>query len=105
MEHCAKGFSANMMMLGMEVFQPVNILMCTAGEYYKDENPVGYVQHLRKGLREVHDLVAKKLRTQLKYQQRNYDLKLQETHYEVGDFVYQLNGASKSGESKKLKPV
>ena len=41
----------------------------------------------------------------MRYQQRNYDLKLQETHYEVGDFVYQLNGASKTGESKKLKPV
>ena len=41
----------------------------------------------------------------MKYQQRNYDLKLQETHYEVGDFVYRLNGASKTGESKKLKPV
>ena len=105
MEHRATGFSANMMMLGMEVFKPIDILMRTAGEHYRDENPAGYVQHLRKVLREVHDLAAKKLRTQLKYQQRNYDLKLQETHYEVGDFVYRLNGASKTGESKKLKPV
>ena len=32
-------------------------------------------------------------------------LNSQETHYEVGDFVYWLNGASKTGESKKLKPV
>ena len=105
MEHRATGFSANMMMLGMEVFTPIDILMCTAGEYYWDENPAGYVQHLHKVLREVHDLATKKLRSQLKYQQRAYDLKLQETHYEVGDFVYWLNGASKTGESKKLKPV
>ena len=27
MEHCATGFSANMMMLGMEVFTPIDILM------------------------------------------------------------------------------
>ena len=105
MEHRAIGFSANMMMLGMEMFTPIDILMRTAGEHYWDENPAGYVQHLRKVLREVHDLATKKLRSQLKYQQRAYDLKLQETHYEVGDFVYWLNGASKTGESKKLKPV
>ena len=105
MEHRATRFSANMMMLGMEVFTPIDILMHTAGEHYRDENPAGYVQHLHKVLREVHDLATKKLRSQLKYQQKAYDLKLQETHYEVGDFVYWLNGASKTGESKKLKPV
>ena len=105
MEHCATGFSANMMMLDMEVFTPIDILMHTAGEHYQDKNPAGYVQHLHKVLREVHDLVTKKLPTQLKYQQRAYDLKLQETHYEVGNFIYWLNGASKTGESKKLKPV
>ena len=48
---------------------------------------------------------CKKLRTQLNYQKRYYDLKLEENHYEVGDFVYQLNGATKLGESKKLKPI
>ena len=50
MEHCATGFSANMMMLGMEVFTPIDILMCTACEHYQDENPAGYVQHLHKVL-------------------------------------------------------
>ena len=30
---------------------------------------------------------------------------MQESHYEIGDFVYHLNSASKTGESKKLKPV
>ena len=34
MEHHATGFSANMMMLGMEVFTPIDILMHTAGEHY-----------------------------------------------------------------------
>ena len=58
----------------MEVFTPIDILMRTAGEHYRDENPAGYVQHLRKVLREVHDLATKKLRSQLKYQQRAYDL-------------------------------
>ena len=86
-------------MLGMEVFTPIDILMRTAGEHYWDENPAGYVQHLHKVLSEVHDLATKKLQNQLKYQQRAYDLKFQETHDEVGDFIYWLNDASKTGES------
>ena len=61
MEHCPTGFSTNMMMLGMEVFTPIDILMRTAGKHYWDENPAGYVQHLCKVLREVHDLATKKL--------------------------------------------
>ena len=31
--------------------------------------------------------------------------KLQESHFEVGDLVYQLNAVSKKGECKKLKPI
>ena len=105
MEHRATGYSANMMMLGMEVFQPIDILMRTAGEHFRDENPAGYVQHLRQVLQDVHRMASQKLRTQLNYQKRQYDLRLEENHYEVGDFVYRLNGASKVGESKKLKPI
>ena len=57
-----------MMMLGMEVFQPIDILMRTAGTHYQNEDPAGYVQHLRKTLHDVHTLASTKLRTQLKYQ-------------------------------------
>ena len=88
MEHRATGYSANMMMLGMEVFQPIDILMRTAGEHFHDKDPAGYVQHLHQVLRDVHTLASKKLRTQLNYQKCYYDLKLEENHYEVGDFVY-----------------
>ena len=68
MEHRSTGFSANMMMLGMEVFQPIDILMCTAGTHYHNEDPAGYVQHLHKTLHDVHALASAKLRAQLKYQ-------------------------------------
>ena len=105
MEHRATGYSANMMMLGMEVFQPIDILMRTAREHFRDEDPAGYVQHLSQVLRDVHTLDSKKLQTQLNYQKRYYNLKLEENHYEVGYFVYRLNGATKLGESKKLKPM
>ena len=74
-------------------------------EHFRDEDPAGYVQHLHQVLRDIHSLASKKLQTQLNYQKRYYDLKLEENHYEVGDFVYQLNGATKLGESKRLKPI
>ena len=107
MEHRATGYSANMMMLGMEVIQPIDILMRTqgSGDDHWEESPADYVTHLKTVLREVHKLASEKLRTQLKYQKRHYDLKLQQVHYEVGNLVYKLNSATKVGESKKLKPV
>ena len=105
MEHRGTGYSANMMMLGMDVFQPIDILFHTQGDHFKDENPAGYVGHVRATLKEVHALATKHLRSMLRYQKRYYDLRLQENHYEVGDFVYRLNNASKTGESRKLKPV
>ena len=61
MEHSATGYSANMMMLGMEVFQPIDILMQTAGEHFHEENPAGYVQHLCQVLKDVHTSASKKL--------------------------------------------
>ena len=41
----------------------------------------------------------------MQYQKHTYDLKLQEHHYEVGDFVFCCNKASKVGSSWKLNPV
>ena len=41
----------------------------------------------------------------MQYQKHTYDLKLQEHHYEVGDFVFHCNKASKVGSSRKLNPV
>ena len=58
MEHWATGYSANMMMLGIEVFQPIDILMRTAGEHFRDENPARYVKHLRQVLWDVHNLAS-----------------------------------------------
>ena len=92
MEHRATGYSANMMMLGMEVFQPIDILMRTAGEHFRDENPAGYVQHLRQVLRDVHSLASKKLRTQLNCQKRYYDLKLEEITMKLVTLCIDLMG-------------
>ena len=43
MEHRSTGYRYNIMMFGMEVFKPVDILFCTETYKFRDENPTGYV--------------------------------------------------------------
>ena len=105
MKNCSTGYSANMMMLLMEVTQPMDILMGTEGAEMRDENPSAYLTRLRKTLQEVHQLARERLQSSLCYQKRAYDLKLQQNHYEVGDLVYRLNQVTKKGECRKLKPI
>ena len=86
MQHKSTGFSVNIMMLGMEMFQPVNILFCTVNEEFRYKNPAGYVQHLCKTVGKVHEVSSMHLNRQLRYQKHLYDLKLLERHYKVAFF-------------------
>ena len=71
----------------------------------RDENPSEYLCKLCKTLPKVHRLESARLKSGLCYQKKTYDLKLQQAHFEVGDFVYKLNAVNKKGECKKLKPI
>ena len=88
MKNRSTGFSTNMLMLGSEVSQPVDILFGAALRTDDDVDPVDYIKQLRKKLREIHSFATQKMRSQMQYQKRTYNLKLQEYHYEVGDFVF-----------------
>ena len=76
MKNCSTGYSANMMLL-MDTFQPVDILIGTAGAAARDENPSEYLCKLCKTLPEVHRLASEHLKLGLCYQKKTYDLKLQ----------------------------
>ena len=88
MKNRSTGFSANMLMLGSEVSQPVDILFGAALRRDDDVNPADYVKQLLQKLREIHSLATQKMRSQMQYQKQNYDLKLQEYHSEVEDFIF-----------------
>ena len=88
MKNHSTGFSANMLMLGSEVSQPVDILFGAALRMDDDVDPADYVKQLHQKLREIHSLATQKMRSQMQYQKRNYNLKLRKYHYEVGDFVF-----------------
>ena len=57
MKNQSTGYSANMMMLLMDTFQPVDILMGTEGATLHDKDPSTYLKKLCKTLQEVHQLV------------------------------------------------
>ena len=105
MKNRATGFSANMLMLGHEVIQPIDVLFGAALKGESAEEPGPYLKHLRESLREIHSMAASKLRSQMQYQKCTYDLRLQEHHYEVGDFMFRHRDACKVGSSKKLNSI
>ena len=53
-------------------------------------------------MRETHRIAMENLKGTLLRRKRDYDVKLKQESYEVGDCVYKLNNAAKKGVSKKL---
>ncbi len=97
------GFTPNMMMLGREVLQPVDLLLGTPEGQRPISTPAPYLQRLVDRLRHIHNMARSHLRTTQVRQKRDYDLRLVEHSYEVGDLVYKLNSATLVGQSNKLK--
>ncbi len=103
MENRQTGFTPNMMMLGREVNQPIDLLVGTAGTMQERSEPAEYVKKLQQVMTKAHQLARKSIQTAQLRQKRDYDLKLNQNAFSVGDMVYQLNSASRIGVSNKLK--
>ena len=71
----------------------------------RDKSPSEYLYKLHGTLTEVHRLASEHLKLGFCYQKKSYDLKLQQKHFKLGDFVHKLNVVNKKGECKKLKPI
>ena len=90
-------------MLGREVNKPVHV-------HFGMSSPVSgsgseYIKRLDFVMRETHRIARENLKGTLLHRKRDYDVKLKQESYEVGDFVYKLNNATKKGVSKKLQPL
>ena len=99
------GFSANMMMLGREVLQPIDLMLGTAERSARFQDSATYVKNLRTNLQTVHALAREHLQTAQVRQKRDYDFKLNQQLFQIGDVVYQIDSATKVGQSSKLKAV
>ena len=97
------GFSANMMMLGREVFQPIDVILGTSNWNADRKEVPQYIKDLVENLNRVHDIARDNLKASQERQKGIYDLKYNQNVYNVGDVVYKLNQATKVGQSAKLK--
>ena len=99
------GFTPNMLMLGREVPQPVDLMFGVSEVNSESQTEPDYVHLLRERLRKAHTTAREKIRATQQYQQKYYDYSKCEHSYEVGDLVLKLNKASKTGEPSKLQPI
>ena len=99
------GFTANRMMLGREVLEPIDLMLGTVDQHLRQETPVEYVKKLEERLKFVHKQARDTLFSAQRRQKKDYDLKVLERKYNVGDLVYLINSSSKVGQSNKLKPI
>ena len=99
------GFTANRMMLGREVLEPIDLMLGTVDQHLRQETPVEYVKKLEDRLKRVHKQDRETLLSAQRRQKKDYDLKVLERKYNVGDLVYLINSSSKVGQSNKLKPI
>ena len=99
------GFSPNMLMLGREVYRPVDLLYDIPRVNTKNETPPEFVKRLDCKIRTSHAVARKTLKCNLQRQKKTYDLRIFERMYNSGDLVYLLNNSMDAGLSRKLKPI
>ena len=99
------GFTPNMLMLGHEVFHPVDIMYGVSIQYKSTDTPLEYVKKLMDIMRRSHRIARENLKSNLRRQKRTYDTKLYEYMYNSADLVYLLNFSEEVGMSRKLPPV
>ena len=102
MKNHSTGFSANMMMLGRETIQPLDLMLG-----HVDFSPVeanDWVKSLISKMSEVHLLAREKIGQNQLRQKRDYDLRQKERSFALGDPVYLRDSSTKVGVSTKLRP-
>ena len=88
-------------MLGREVNTPAHLMFPqSAGKYV--ERTEDYVADLRQNMQNAHETARKTMKTTSRAMKRNYDLRLLERSYKLGDAVYLLDTATLKGLCKKL---
>ena len=102
MKNKSTGFSANMMMPGRETIQPIDLLLGL--RRHTPQDPPNWVATLNRNFANVHSLARETIgKTQMR-KKRDYDIRVFEHPYQVGDFVYLRDSSTKIGISKKLRP-
>ena len=98
------GYTPNLLMLGREVWKPVELVFGTSSKL-SVQSESRYVRDLKNTLENAHSLARKHLRSSQAIQKRHYDLHASHSSFKVGDVVYRKYRSTKSMNSRKLCPV
>ena len=96
------GYSANMLMLGRETIQPVDLMLGLSNQTPK--SPSAWVTSLVENLSNANRSAREAIGLAQCRQKRDYDLNVLEYPYNVGDVVYLRDTSTKIGVSSKLRP-
>ena len=105
-DHATTGYSPNMMMLGRETYQPIELIFGEPYFGYNEEvtgDVCDYVIELRERLRDIYDLVREHLGERCNRQRKDNDISLTSNTYQEGDLVYSKNNTKTKGLSPKLQ--
>ena len=95
------GFTPNYLMLGREVMRPLDLMLPKLiGDVYSRE--ANFVTKYQTAFQRAHEIARQNLKSAQLRQKRDYDVKLKQTSYEVGDIVLRQKDAGVVGVSKKL---
>ena len=103
-ENASTGFTPNELMLGRNVVQPLDLLMGTTDLKVMRKTPNAWLTGLANQLEKVQKFAREKLRGTRRRQKRDYDRRILENQYSIGDLVYRLDFSTKIG-AKALQPV
>lgn len=98
------GFTPNMLMLGREIAHPVDLVYPLTLTRHSDKDLDQYLAELIRNICIAHETARDTLNTTQSIMKRNYDLKILEKAYRVGDIVYVLDTATVKGKCRKLTP-
>ncbi len=102
--HESTGYTPNMLMLGRETRQPIELFL---GNFDQDDQVLDeteYVMELRDRFHRIHALVRNKLQQFTQRQKRDHDVRIADMSYEAGDLVYIRDSSRTKGLSPKLQP-
>jgi transposase InsO family protein len=96
------GFTPNMLMLGRETTQPLDLM---TGFFPESTTLPVFIQRLQSDLSKAHRMAREALQSHQVRQKKEYDLRTVSQKFNVGDLVYLANSATKVGQCKKLSSV
>ena len=98
------GFTVNKWMLNRETTQPIHLLLGLPNTSAQSRDHDPWILELAENLKTVHRYARQSLKAAQMRQKRDYDMRMLEHSYNIGDLIFLRNSSTKIGLSKKLKP-